>query len=165
MRQVLLPETMDFSGSCCIRSRDSTLVVNLSDLVLAPCQGCKEGLVRTILGKVLFFFFCSYHWIILFDIALFFYHEKVNISFLFPPNTTQDFILVFIVFLSQYGFSVLKILTYFISPRTQSILCFVTHLCTSSSILAFLRWVNSTTKCIKDGNISFLLINQKVFFS
>lgn len=51
MRQVLLPEKMDFSGSCFMRGRDRTLVVNLSDLVLVPYQECKERLVPTILGK------------------------------------------------------------------------------------------------------------------
>lgn len=110
-----------------------------------------------------FFSFYSYHWIIPLDIALFVYHEKVNTSFLFPPDTTHNFITVFMVFLCQCVFSVPKILIYFISPWTQGILCCVTCLCTSSSILAFLRWVNCTMKCTEDGNMPFLLINQRPF--
>jgi len=43
MRQVLSPEKMDFPGSCWVRCRDSTLVVNLSDLILVPCQERTEG--------------------------------------------------------------------------------------------------------------------------
>lgn len=51
VRQVLLPEKMDFPGTCCKRSRDSTPVVNLSDLLLVLCQECKEGLVHKIFDK------------------------------------------------------------------------------------------------------------------
>lgn len=51
MKQVLLPEKMDFSGRCFMRSRDRTLIVNLRDLVLVLHRECRERLMPTVLGK------------------------------------------------------------------------------------------------------------------
>lgn len=51
MRQVPLPEKMDFPGFRFMRGRDRAFMVKLSDLVLVPYQECKERLVPTILGK------------------------------------------------------------------------------------------------------------------
>lgn len=51
MRQVLLPEKMDFFWQLLHEGRGRAFVVNMSDLVLVPYQEVKERLVPTILGK------------------------------------------------------------------------------------------------------------------
>lgn len=66
-------------------------------------------------------------------------------------KSTQSFIIAFIVFWCQCGFSGLKLLIYFTSPWTQGMEFFVTHVCTCSSILVFLGWVNIEVLRLETG--------------